>query len=361
MEHAMIFRIARPRITIHAIAVFLLLSIALSTSVGAEKHAIEMKDVSRVVRRHVPIDSHGGIGVLVARNGNVIHCLGYGTARGAPLTTQSGLSLASVTKQFAAMGAAMLIEEGKLELKQKVSHYLPDLKLPMKRRALLVQDLVWHVSGLPNFINKEEKTAIAGFKKQRGLDYLTNKTHAQWLATMPIKRAPGQTFEYTNSGYVLLARIIEVVAGESFHDFQRRSIFDVLGMTRTTDSTRFNGSGNMRTTLLDYAKWDKALWEQDTRLLSAKGYQMLFSQGKLDAGTPVDYGFGWRVTYRDGKLIYAEHGGVGSGKTAARNLIKRFAADQTTVAIFAQEIPTIGRAKRAAIVNEIYKSVSRQK
>ncbi len=78
---------------------------------------------------------------------------------------------------------------------------------------------------------------------------------------MPLRRAPGLEFEYTNSGYVLLARIIEVVAEKPFHEFQQERIFDVLGMTNTTDGTRFNGSGNMATTLEDYAKWDRALWD----------------------------------------------------------------------------------------------------
>ncbi len=64
---------------------------------------------------------------------------------------------------------------------------------------------------------------------------------------MSVRRGPGKQFEYTNSGYVLLARVIEVITGESFHDVQKRRILDVLQMNDTTDSTHFNGSGNMKT------------------------------------------------------------------------------------------------------------------
>jgi len=318
-----------------------------------DEDAVEVDAISQIVRRHVPEDFPGGIGVLVTRGGEVLHRQGYGFVKGHRLTTHTPLSLASVTKQFAAMCAAMLIEEGRLDVNEKVSHYLPDVNLPVEGRELRVKDLLWHTSGLPNFIQAKEKDAIAAFKQQHDLSYLTNETHAQWLATMDMRRPPGQQFEYTNSGYVLLTRILEVITRESFHDFQQRRIFDVLGMTETTDSTRFNGSGNMRTTLVDYTKWDQALWRKDPRLLSAAGYQMLFQRGELDNGEPVDYGFGWRLPYQGDQPMVAEHGGVGSGTTAARNLVRRNLQDGTTVAIFAQENPHLGRTDRAALVSEI--------
>jgi len=325
-----------------------------------DQHAIEVPEIGQIVRRHIPADSPGGVAVLVTKQGEVLHRRGYGFVKGRHLTTQTPLSLASVTKQFAAMCAAMLIEEGRLDVNEKVSHYLPDLDLPVEGRELRVKDLLWHTSGLPNFVKAKERAAIAEFKKQHELTFLTNATHAQWLTTMDVRRAPGQQFEYTNSGYVLLTRVIEVIAREPFHEFQQRRIFDVLGMSETTDSTTFNGSGNMRTTLVDYGKWDRALWQQDPRLLSTKGYQMLFTPGEFDNGDPIPYGFGWRLEYRDDKLLTAEHGGVGSGTTAARNLVRRHFSDGTTVAIFVQENPQIGRTDRAELVREIYEWSLRQ-
>tara|TARA_R110002072_G_scaffold13481_2_gene56903 strand:+ start:114823 stop:115278 length:456 start_codon:yes stop_codon:yes gene_type:complete len=145
-----------------------------------------------------------------------------------------------------------------------------------------------------------------------------------------------------------------VIAREPFYKIQKRRIFDVLGMTQTTDSTRFNGSGNMGTTLVDYTKWDRALWQQDPRLLSVAGYKMLFAQGKFDNDEPIDYGFGWRLECRNGKLLTAEHDGAGSGTTAARNLIRRHFKDGITVAIFAQDPPQLGRSNREEFVSEIY-------
>lgn len=325
-----------------------------------DERAIEIEAITQVVRRHVPVDSSGGIAVLVTDSGDVMHRQGYGFVKGRRLTSQSPLSLASVTKQFTAMCAAMLIEEGRLDPKQKVSHYLSDLNLPRNGRELLVQDLLWHTSGLPNFVEAKEQDAIADFKTKHGLDFLTNRTHADWLTTMDLRRPPGQEFEYTNSGYVLLARVIEVITGSSFHDFQKRRIFDVLEMNSTNDSQRFNGSGNMKTTLVDYGKWDRALWQQDSRLLSHDGYAMLFAQGVFDNGKPVQYGFGWRLEKTGDRLI-AEHGGVGSGTTAARNLVRRYFDDGTTVAIFAQEHPQIGRAQRDVLVDEVYECILKRR
>ena len=142
--------------------------------------------------------------MLVTRNGEIVHRRGYGSTSGRPITSQTRLSFASVTKQFAAMCAAMLIEEGRRDPDEKVSHYSLGLKLPMKGRELRVKDLPWHTRGLTNFIHSKEQESIAEFKQEHGLQYLNNSTHAQWLATMNLRRAPGQEFEYTNSGYVLL-------------------------------------------------------------------------------------------------------------------------------------------------------------
>ena len=99
-----------------------------------DEYAVEIPDVSRVIADRFPLESPGGIGVLITRNGEVIHRMGYGSLKGKPLTAQTPLRLASISKQFAAICAAMLIEEGKVDPKAKVSHYLPEVNLPVKGR-----------------------------------------------------------------------------------------------------------------------------------------------------------------------------------------------------------------------------------
>ena len=315
---------------------------------------VEVKSpaIEASVQKHFPQGSKGGLAVLVIKDKVVIHSKGYGLKNGKePITPQTRMGLASVTKQFAAMCAAMLIEEGKLSLTDKVSKHLPDIRLPKKGRELLVQDLVWHVNGLANFISGKDREKMEGFKKRRGLKRLNNQTHAEWLATMPVRRAPGVKWEYTNSGYVLLARIIEVVSGMTFHQFQKERIFDVLGMINTTDSTRFNGSGNMAMSLEDYVKWDRALW--DGPLLNDRTSKLLYQSGKLDDGESVGYGFGWWVVHDNGELIEMSHGGSGRAPTSSRNWIIRDLRHRVTVAIFARENLKFNRSYRENFAKEI--------
>ena len=131
----------------------------LTTCVGAEQGAHERYTTGGVlISRDVPqisavVHKHCGAGLtaaLVTRNGEVVHSMAYAAGK---VDSRTTLSLLSVTKQFTAMCAAMLIEEGKLELNVPVSRYLPTLNIPINGRELLVQDLVWHICGLPDFLN----------------------------------------------------------------------------------------------------------------------------------------------------------------------------------------------------------------
>lgn len=317
---------------------------------------IEIEKVTEVVRRFFPQDIEGGLALLVTRDSEIIHCKGYGKSNGKePITPNTKMPLASVTKQFAAMCAAMLIEEGKLKLTNKVSDYLPELTFQSPGRELLIQDLLWHISGLPNFIKQKERDSITAYKEARDFKTLNNLTHAEWLATLPLLRLPGTEFEYTNSGYVLLCRVMEVITKMPFHEFQQERIFDALEMQDTTDSTRFNGSGNMMTSISDYAKWDRALWNQS--LLNEETSELYFAAGKLDSGERVEYGMGWRLEFYHDKLVRVFHGGVGSPPRSARNGISRDLKNRTTVAFFVRENTDFGKAKRAEFVEALEASL----
>ena len=316
---------------------------------NAAQTEIENPKITKVVEEFFPAGSEGGMALLVTKDSEIIHCKGYGKINGKePVTPDSRMPLASVTKQFAAMCAAILIEEGKLEMTHRVSRYLPDLKFQSPGRELLIRDLIWHTSGLPNFIKQEERKSIAAYKEAREIKNLNNLTHAEWLATLPLIRKPGTEYEYTNSGYVLLCRVMEVITEKPFHEFQQERIFDPLEMKDTSDSTRFNGSGNMITTPLDYAKWDRALWNQT--LLDEETSKLYFSPGKLDNGERVDYGMGWRLEFDEDSLIKVQHDGVGSPPRNARNRISRNLDTRTTVAMFARENTGFTKARRAGFV-----------
>ena len=328
------------------------IALGLFSAGAAHGGEVDSAGVTKVVRRYFPEGSGGGLAVLVVKGGKVVHCRGYGfKEKETPITADTKLGLASVTKQFAAMCAAMLIEEGKLSLSDKVADHLPELIFPQQGRELLIRDLIWHTSGLANFIKAEEKESIAKYKAEHGLERLNNKTHAEWLATRALLREPGTEWEYTNSGYVLLARIVEVLAGQPFHEFQQEKIFDALGMSSTSDSTRFNGSGNMMTTLNDYAKWDRAL--REGTLLKEETAKLLFESGSLDNGEKVDYGFGWKLAYEGGELIEVYHGGVGSAPASSRNFVLRDLRNRITVVFFARENLSFTRTVRSEFAGAI--------
>ena len=313
---------------------------------------VEKSGITAVVREHFPEGADGGLALLVVSNGEVIHSKGYGLKNGKePITPATPMPTASVAKQYSAMCAAMLMDEGKLAMNDKVADHLPEVKLARDGRELLIQDLVWHIGGLPNFLNSKEQASIAEYRKRHGLARLNNQTHAAWLATMPLLRSPGIEFEYTNSGYVLLARVVEVIAGKPYAAFQRERIHEALDFVGTRTITSFNGSGNMETTLEDYVKWDRALREKT--LLGGDRAQMLFQSGTLDNGEPVGYGFGWNVESDEQGVKEVWHGGGGSPPSNARNMILRDMRHQITVALFVRENLKFNLELRKRFVTEV--------
>ena len=313
---------------------------------------IERPEISEVVRKRFPDGSEGGVEVLVIRDGQVLHRKGYGTKDGARITPDTPMGLASVSKHFTAMCVAFLIEEGRLKLTDKVSDHLPEVKLAVNGRELLVKDLVWHTSGLPNFMDVAEKASIAAYKKANDIALWSNQAHAEWIATLPLKRAPGTKFEYTNGGYALMARLVEVIAGKPFHHFQQERIFDVLGMNQSSAvSKSFNGAGNVQVSVNDYAKWDRALCEGS--MVKPAIWKMMTHSGTLDDGTPVGYGFGWYLTHENGELVEMMHTGGGSPPGNARNVVLRDLRNHLTVVFFSRENLQYTREIRTQIAREL--------
>ena len=107
----------------------------------------------------------------------------------------------------------------------------------------------------------------------------------------------------------------------------------------------------MRTSLNDYAKWDRAL--RNGTLLKPATWKLMVQSGRLDNGEPVGYGFGWSVKHENGELIEMSHGGVGSPPTNSRNMILRDVRNDITVAFFARENRGFVRTLRTRITEEI--------
>lgn len=302
--------------------IFLLL-ISATTAVFSQHKAAQIEEM---MTRLSQLNSFSGV-VLVADSGKVIFNKAYGWAdfpNQKPLTNESVFELASVSKQFTAMGIMMLKEKGSLSYEDKLDKFFPELPY----QGITIRNLLNHTSGLPDymelFAEHWDSTKIA-----------VNKDVISLLAKYKpvISFKPGEKWEYSNTGYVLLASIIEKVSGMSFRDFLQKNIFTPLGMSRSQVYNRrykpevisnyafgyvYNmdrdsfilpdadpgsffvktldgivGDGCVNSTTGDLFKWDRALYTE--QLVKKTTLDEAFTPGKLNNGTAHQYGFGWGV------------------------------------------------------------------
>lgn len=297
--------------------------------------------------------------VLVAKDGRTVFHKATGMRRyesNEPLHKNDVFELASVSKQFTTMIIMMLKEKGKLNYDDPLSMYV---QVPYPN--ITIRHLMNHTSGLPDYQNimdkHWDKNKIAG--NPDIIEYLNRYAP-------PALFKPGAKYNYSNTGYVLLASVAEKASGEDFITLCRNWIFKPLKMKNTDirtleakakvknfaaghlkDSTqqyknanRFHasdytvwlgnrkGPGRVSSTAQDLLKWDQALYT--SKLVSATTLQEAFSPAQLNSGTLVQYGFGWDIitNQHDGKIV--QHTGDNPGY---RTIIIRFLDKHKTVII----------------------------
>jgi len=284
-----------------------------------------------------------GAAVIVVHGGEQKLCKGYGIANmrtKAAITPTTVFDLASVSKQFTAMAVLILSEKNKLSLDDPVTQYLPEL--PSWAAKVTVKNLLTHTGGFPDYMYYFTRRGIVDGewpRESRNKDEKfepLNEDIAKLMGTIARPEfAPGERFEYSNTGYALLALIVQRASGQRFSDYLSQNIFRPLGMTQTRvlddktktvrnraisymkkggmfapiDYTPLNlivGDGNVNTTVGDMAKWDAALYT--TKLISKKLMEAAYTPLKLKDGSQQAYGFGWQLGTWNGYKI-AEHGG----------------------------------------------------
>ena len=290
-----------------------------------------------------------GASLIVIHNGRVILRRAYGMAdleRHVAATPETDYRLASVSKQFTAMAIMLLARDGKIGYDQPIRSILPEL--PAGTRAVTIRHLLNHTSGLPDYEDLIPDSQTVQVSDRDVLALLARKDTLYF--------APGSTYRYSNSGYVLLGLIVERVAGVSFPEFLRARIFAPLGMTAsvahvagvdtvphraygyTPDSAGFKatdqsvtsatlGDGGIYTNVDDLVRWDQALYGES--LVDAATLRLASTPPTLPAGAETQYGFGWFVdTYRNERRW--RHTGETSG---FRNAIQRFPDRRFTVIV----------------------------
>ena len=234
-----------------------------------------------------------GASVLVLRDGQPIVRAGYGLAdleTHTPATATTNYRLASVTKQFTAASILLLAEDGKLKLTDHVRKWLPTL--PKAAEPITIRHLLTHTSGLIDYEDVIPDSFKAQLHDADVLKLLESQDRLYFH--------PGSDYRYSNSGYSLLALIVERASGRTFATFLRERIFQPLGMSNTvahedgistvtnrafgyteeqgrwtrTDQSQTSavlGDGGIYSSIDDLAKWDAALY--DGRLLPQKALQ----------------------------------------------------------------------------------------
>ncbi len=193
--------------------------------------AQDVSRMDRIIQSHV--DSKQFMGsVLVAQSGKVLLNKGYGSANlewDIPDSPQTKFRLGSLTKQFTAAAILLLEERGKLRTDDLVAKYLPDA--PASWAKITLANLLTHTSGIPNFTSFPDYSTTEA----------TPTTPEQLVARFrdkPLNFQPGEKWEYSNSGYVLLGYLLEKISGQRYQDFVRDNLFAPLGMTESGYDSR---------------------------------------------------------------------------------------------------------------------------
>ncbi len=168
--------------------------------------------------------------VLVAQKGTVLLSKGYGMANYTycvPNTPQTVFPIASNTKQFTAAAIMKLQEQGRLNVTDPITKYIPDT--PSQWKDIKIYELLNHTSGMPR----------EGFNVTDPTNYaLSDLVHKYY--TLPLLFPPGTNYSYSNNGYVTLSYIIERVTGQSYDAYLQSAFFQPLGMAGTAQENRCN-------------------------------------------------------------------------------------------------------------------------
>jgi len=257
--------------------------------------------------------------VLIAKGDKILLRKGYGSANfelNVANTPETVFRIGSITKSFTALSILQLEEKGKLKLTDPVVNYVPEL--PAAWREITIHQLLCHKSGIPDFVNAR---AYGDFSDSRHVENALKE-----YADKPLLTRPGEVLRYSNSGYILLGRVIEHVTGESYRDYLNANILKPAGMTHTdhdlavdvvphrASGYRFDGetvinaphgdssypgsAGDLRSTVDDMYRFDRAL--QSGKLFSnAITTKAWTPYGRLIAPPPLpiqaDYGYGWMI------------------------------------------------------------------
>ncbi|MFD9107728.1 serine hydrolase domain-containing protein [Streptomyces bottropensis] len=269
--------------------------------------------IADFVRRTLPRGAGGT--VVAARGDQLAYCAGFGTAdreAGTAASCRTVYDVMSMTKQFTAAAILKLEVLGRLRVSDRIDRHLGPV--PEDKRGITVEQLLTHTSGLVEGLG-DDYAPVSREELVRGA-----------LASR-LRSAPGTRFHYSNTGYSLLAAIVEKASSEGYEEFLARHLFAPAGMKRTgyvlprwprrlvaveyddrgrsrgrpfdhpwaADGPHWNlrGNGGMLSTAEDVFRWHRALLGEE--ILPARARDKLFEPRVREPGSTSSYGYGWSV------------------------------------------------------------------
>ncbi|MFP4005032.1 MAG: serine hydrolase domain-containing protein [Alphaproteobacteria bacterium] len=305
---------------------------------SAGKDTVSLK--SELVRL-VPFGFSGA--VLIADKNGRVHASGYGFAdrdAARPNTAGTAFDIGSLSKQFTAAAVLKLSELGKLSVTDTIGGYLP--RVPEDKRRITIHHLLTHTSGLPEFHDDPGRSDTHG-----DFQVMTREEAEQRILNAKLAFTPGEKWRYSNSGYTLLAAIVERVSKQPFETFLQEQLFRPakmahtglyfqglwdeasvahgytgasgrgapVGWTETDELWALIGNGGVVSTIEDLERWDRAL--RNTSVLSRKSVKLFFTpHARVREG--VHYGYGWLVDNSNSSEPVVRHGGANDFGFASR-------------------------------------------
>jgi CubicO group peptidase (beta-lactamase class C family) len=319
-----------------------------TTSAPAAQIApVPVSEIDTYLNTLVHIRSFSG-SVLIARNGEVLLSKGYGFAdreQKSPNTPQTKFRLGSITKQFTAMAIIILEAQGKLDVQDQICSYLS--KCPEAWETITIHHLLTHTSGIPNFTGFGDytRTIATPSPPEETINRFKDK---------PLDFRPGESWSYSNSGYILLGQIIERVSSQSYEAFLQEHIFTPLQMTNTSydhnqddlavgykdifskadfiDMSIPYAAGGLYSTVEDLYRWDQSFY---TKQLLQQDYidQIFAAQVAIPNSDEMAYGYGWIIGLEDSRQIITHDGGIEGFVTN----IARYPQDKTVIIILSNQ------------------------
>lgn len=320
---------------------------AAASRAAAEEEATPEKRVDALVEEHGVRGDGPGVGVLVldAKGVRLKKCYGIANlAKRTPITSATTFELASVSKHFTGAALLLLVQRGKVAVGDDARKHLPELPLYDAEHPITVDHLSRHLSGLPDYFtwDVEPPAKKAWYTNADAIAELARRKDSS-----PLESVPGEKYAYSNTGYMVLASLVERVSGLTFGAFLAKEFFEPFGMKTawvhegprvptaataigyTREDERWTatweapaegrhekqltvGDGGVWASLDDMAAWDRGL--RAGKYLKVETLLGALTPGKDHDGERIPYAMGWELQYgEDDAVVTMSHSGKWDG------------------------------------------------